>query len=142
MPRYFQRVFMAVPPLLLVALSGAWFWMRQGERPVRAARAAPIEPRIESLAAEMDGFAAAGDARSFFETARIALRRVLAVKWGLETTEVTADTVAARLGPDSEISRAFLLADEAAYSRLRMSTPDFQRWKRIVLRHVEGRAAS
>jgi hypothetical protein len=139
-PHYFQPEFVALPPLLLVALSTAWLWIRQGERSAKTARSAlAAPPSIESLANQMDGYAAAGDTESFFDTGRAALRRVLATKWGLAPTDVTAEEVISRLGSDSEISRAFLLADEATYSRLKLSAPDFQQWKRIVLRNVDDR---
>ncbi len=138
-PLYFQPAFMAVPPLVLLALSTAWFWMRRGRRPVKATRVEPfMPPSVESLSSELDEHAAAGDVRSFFAAARTALCKVLASKWGVALPEVTTDEVASRLGSDGEVTRVFMLADEAAYSNLKMTPLDFRQWKRIVLRHVEG----
>jgi hypothetical protein len=142
-PHYFQPAFMTVPPLVLIALSTAWFWMRRGERSAQAARLEPyLAPSAESLASEMDEYAAAGNARSFFGTARAALCRVLALKWGVTPPEVTTDEVVSRLGSDSEITRAFMLADEAAYSTLKLTPIDFRQWKGIVLRNIESGAPS
>ena len=92
--------------------------------------------RSDSLARELDEHAAAGNARSFFGASRNALCKVLASKWGLTLAEVTTEEVASRLGSESEISRAFTLADEAAYSDLKLTPLDFRLWKQAVLRTV------
>lgn len=142
-PLYFQPAYMALPPLVLIALSSAWFWMRRGERSTKAVRVEPfMPPSIGSLSRELDQHAAAGNARSFFGAARSALCRVLASKWGLTLPEVTTEEVASRLGSESEISRAFTLADEAAYSDLKLTPLDYRQWKRAVLRAVGGAAPS
>ncbi len=139
MPLYFQPAFMAFPPLVLIALSTAWFWMRRGDRPAKAARLEPfMPPSVESLSSELDEYAAANNVRSFFAAARTALCKVLASKWGIALPEVTTDEVASRLGSDGEVTRVFMLADEAAYSTLKLTPLDFRQWKRIVLRHVGG----
>ena len=136
-PHYFQPAYMAVPPLVLIALSSVWFWMSRVERSAKAIRVEPfMPPSVDSLARELDEYAAAGNARSFFGAARNALCRVLASKWGLTLPEVTTEEVASRLGAESEISRAFRLADEAAYSNLKLTPLDFRQWKQAVLRTV------
>jgi hypothetical protein len=136
-PHYFQPAYMAAPPLVLIALSTVWFWARRGERSAKAIRLEPfMPPSVDSLARELDKHAAAGNARSFFDAARNALCRVLASKWGLTLPEVTTEEVASRLGTESEISRAFTLADEAAYSDLKLTPLDFRQWKQAVLRTV------
>jgi hypothetical protein len=134
-PRYFQPVFLAVPPLVLIALSTGWLLMRRGDRSVERARIAPtLEP--ESLATELARYAAANDARSFFETARRAMRPRLASKWTLAPSAVTTDEVAARFGADSDVARVFMLADEASYSRLQLTPADYPQWTRVVLRTI------
>jgi hypothetical protein len=136
-PHYFQPAYMAVPPLVLIALSSVWFWMSRVERSAKAIRVEPfMPPSVDSLARELDEYAAAGNARSFFGTARSALCRVLASKWGLTLPDVTTEEVTSRLGSESEISRAFRLADEAAYSDLKLAPSDYRQWKRAVLRTV------
>ena len=136
-PHYFQPAYMAAPPLVLIALSMVWFWARRGERSAKAIRLEPfMPPSVDSLARELDKHAAAGNARSFFDAARNALCRVLASKWGLTLPEVTTEEVVSRLGTESEISRAFTLADEAAYSDLKLTPLDFRQWKQAVLRTV------
>jgi hypothetical protein len=139
MPHYFQPAFMTVPPLVLIAFTTAWFWMRRGQRPIKAVRMEPfMPPSVDVLANEMDVFAASGDARSFFGAARAALCKVLASKWAVPLPEVTTEAVASRLGSDDEVTRVFMLADEAAYSNLKLTPLDFRQWKRAVLRHVGG----
>jgi hypothetical protein len=144
MPHYFQPVFMTVPPLVVIALSTVWFWMRRGERSAERARVEPymMPPSVESLAGELGEYAAARNAQSFFGAARKALCGMLALKWGVTPPEVTTDEVVSRLGSDSEITRAFMLADEAAYSTLKLTPADFQRWQRIVLRNVDSEMPS
>jgi hypothetical protein len=133
MPRYFQPAFLAVPPLVVIALCTGWLWMRREERSLEPARVAPtLEP--ESLAGELDRHAAANDARSFFDTARMAMRQALAAKWALAPAAVTTEEVAARFGADNDIARAFMLADEAAYSSLQLTRKDFMQWRQVVLR--------
>jgi hypothetical protein len=142
-PNYFQPVYMAVPPLILIALSSAWFWMRRGERAGEAMRVEPfMPPSIDSLTRELDQHAAAGNPRSFFGAARGALCRVLASKWGLTLPQVTTEEVTSRLGSESDISRAFSLADEAAYSNLKLTPLDYRQWKQTVLRAVAEGASS
>lgn len=139
MPHYFQPAYLALPPLVLIALSTAWFWLRREERQAKAVRVEPFMlPSVESLGIEMDGYAAAGDAQSFFGAARRALRAVLASRWSLALPEVNTEEVVSRLGSDSEIARIFLLADEAAYSKLKLTPLDFRQCKRIVLRNLDG----
>jgi hypothetical protein len=140
MPHYFQPAFMAVPPLVLIALSTAWFWMRRDRSAVAARLEPSLWPSVESLAGELDECAAAGDAQSFFRTARSALCRVLALKWGVSLPDLTTEEVISRLGFDSETARIFMLADEAAYSHLKLTPMDFRRWRQVVLSHV-GRGA-
>lgn len=136
-PLYFQPAFMALPPLVLIALSTAWMWRRRAQRPIKAARVEPfMPPSVDLLASEMDEYAAAGNVRSFFGAARAALSKVLASKWGVPLPQVTTDEVVSRLGSDGEVTRVFMLADEAAYSNLKLSPLDFRQWKRIVLRNV------
>ncbi len=139
MPHFFQPAYLALPPLVLIALSTAWFWLRREEQQAQAVRVEPFMlPSVESLGTEMDEYAAAGDVQSFFGTARRALCAVLASKWRLTLPEVTTEEVVSRLGADNEIARTLLLADEAAYSNLKLTPLDFRQCKRIVLRNLDG----
>ena len=137
-PLYFQPAFTAVPPLILIAISMAWFWTRRTERSGAAVRMEPsLPPSVDSLERELDGYAAAGDARSFLAAARAALGKVLAVTWGMDPAVVTTEEVVSKLGADSELARVFALAEEAAYSTLRLTPADFRRWKLVVLRYID-----
>ena len=138
-PHFFQPAYLALPPLVLIALSTAWFWLRREEHQTRAVRVEPFMlPSVESLGTEMDQHAAAGDVQSFFGAARRALCAALASKWGLTLPEVTTEEVVSRLGADNEIARTLLLADEAAYSNLKLTPLDFRQCKRIVLRNLDA----
>jgi len=90
----------------------------------------------------LDGYAAACDARSFFGASRAALRKALAVTWGMNPTDVTTEEVASKLGPDSELARVFALAEEAAYSTLKLTSTDFRRWQLVVLRYIDPGVSS
>jgi hypothetical protein len=141
-PHFFQPAYLALPPLVLIALSTAWFWLRREEQQTRAVRVEPFMlPSVESLGTEMDEYAAAGDVQSFFGAARRALCAALASKWGLTLPEVTTEEVVSRLGADNEIARTLLLADEAAYSNLKLTPLDFRQCKRIVLRNLHAVAS-
>jgi len=138
-PHFFQPAYLALPPLVLIALSTAWFWLRREEQQARAVRVEPFMlPSVESLGTEMDGYAAAGDVQSFFGAARRALCAALASKCCLSQPEVTTEEVVSRLGADNEIARTLLLADEAAYSNLKLTPLDFRQCKRIVLRNLDA----
>jgi len=138
MPFYFQPAYWALPPLILIGLSTAWFWLRRDERQNRAVRVEPFMlPSSESLGEEMNAWAAAGNVQSFFAAARRALGAVLASRWNLTLPEVTTEEVVSRLGSDHEIARTFLVADEAAYSNLKLTPLDFRQWKQIVLRNLD-----
>jgi hypothetical protein len=135
MPHYFQPAYMTAPPLVLIALTTVWFWLRRAPRSGEATRLEPfLPPSVEALGSEMDEHAAAGNVRSFFGVARTALCKLLASQWGVSLPAVTTDEVISKLGSDSEITRVFLLADEAAYSNLKLTPLEFRQWKQIVLR--------
>lgn len=136
-PRYFQPAFAVVPPIILMALAIAWLWLRHGEHASAPVRVEPTLP-LDSLESALEGYAAAGDVATFFGTARSALGRVLAAKWGVPAAAVTTEEAIARLGTDDEVTRLFMLADEATYSALRMTLPEFRQWISVVMRHVQG----
>ncbi len=140
-PHYFQPPYLAIPSALLVALSGAWLWVRRREQ--RAHDAESADRRGASLQTEpllklMDEASVSGDSELFFRSARTALQRNLASKWRTPPDSVSLEDVDARLGAGSVVARVFKLADEAAYSGLKLSNSDFQRWKQLIIRQIGG----
>jgi hypothetical protein len=55
---------------------------------------------------------------------------------------ITLEEVNARIGPTSEVSRLFALADETAYAGVRLSPLDYQQWTTFVRGHINARAMS
>jgi len=140
-PHYFQPPYLAIPSALLVALFGAWFGVHRREQRARDLESA--ERRNASLQTEpllklMDEASVRGDSELFFRSARTALQRNLASKWLKPPDSVSLEDVDARLGTGSVVARVFKLADEAAYSGLKLSTSDFQRWKQLIIRQISG----
>jgi hypothetical protein len=139
LPLYYQAPYIAIPSLLLIALSGAWVWIRRRElaRDAQAGRAAKSSLQTEPLLKLMDEACVSGDSELFFRSARTALQRTLGSKWLLSPDSLSLEDVDARLGAGSVVARVFKLADEAAYARLQLSTTDFQRWKQLIRRQID-----
>lgn len=143
MPHYYQPAYIAVPSLLLAALSGAWLWVRRGEQIALAQAAKANEfPQTESVLSTMEEARTAGDTTRFFQTARLALTGALAVQWQVDPASITLAEVEARLGANSVSARVFKLADEAAYAGATLAPADFQCWKQLVLREISNEAMS
>lgn len=143
MPRYYQPLYMALPPLLMLAFCGAWLCLQRREQSAAdaaAARNAPLE--IPSLLRLMDDASAASDSALFFKSARAALQRTLAPKWHIAPENITFQDVDARLGANSITARVFSLADETAYSGVRFRAVDFQLWKQLILGQIHGETFS
>jgi hypothetical protein len=143
-PHYVQPVYMAIPSFLMVAFSGAWFWVRRRERSAAESDSAAAKNSLqtEALINVMAGARAASDTELFFKSARAALQRALASKWHLTPDSISIEDVVARLGEGSDVARLFTLADEIAYSGMKLTAIDFRRWTRIVLRITKGNATS
>jgi hypothetical protein len=86
----------------------------------------------------MEGAGVSGDTELFFRSARTALQRHLASKWQVAPDRVSLEAVDARLGAGSVVARVFKLADEAAYSGLKLSAADLQRWKQLIRRQLSA----
>jgi hypothetical protein len=141
-PRYYQPEYIALPPLLVVAFSGAWFWVRRREKTAAESIRAAELPSTDSLLASMEKARESGDTRVFFQCARSVLQAALASEWQLDPTRITLAEVEARLGASSVAARVFVLADEAAYAGMKLLPSDFQWWKQLVLLEINNQAMS
>jgi hypothetical protein len=127
-PLCLQPRFFGIPATLALLFAGCWLGLRRGNRRVSSKAA-------ERTLAELGSAARAGDAPSFFATARAALLQHLAARWQMTPDEILATELEARLGADAvEIRRLFALADEAMYSGRATMHADFAHWLQ-VLRH-------
>jgi hypothetical protein len=99
----------------------------------KGARRREASVAIGQCLAQMDASAAAGDPVHFFQSARGALQHQLATRWHVAPASITIAEIDERLNGDgAEIRRIFALADQAAYSREKLTTADFEQWKETV----------
>ncbi|HMH30351.1 MAG TPA: BatD family protein [Steroidobacteraceae bacterium] len=137
-PLYLQPKFLAVPSIVVLAFAAGWASARRrrgvGERESASDRIASRAAK-RSLA-QMQAAARVGDVALFFDSARTALRSMLAARWQLAPEEITAAELEDRLGAESDIRELFALADEAKYSGHKLNATDFARWLRIVRRQL------
>jgi hypothetical protein len=137
-PLYLQPKFLEVPSIVVLAFAAGWASARRrrgvGERESASDRIASRAAK-RSLA-QMQAAARVGDVALFFDSARTALRSMLAARWQLAPEEITAAELEDRLGAESDIRELFALADEAKYSGHKLNATDFARWLRIVRRQL------
>jgi hypothetical protein len=133
-PLYFRGAFLAIPTTLALILAGSWFAVRPN-----AARA--TSKAAERVLAQLEATARAGNAASFFETARKTLLQTFAARWQIPADQISLAELKARLGATGEdIGQLFALADEASYSNYQLGT-DFQRWLTLIRGQLADRRA-
>ncbi len=134
-PLCFQPWFVGTQGALVLCLAGGFFALRRHERRANdadGAQRSEASSAIASCLTEMEAASTAGDAARFFQSARIALQHKLAASWHVAPASITIAEIEARLnGEGGEIRRVFSLADQAAYSKQRLSTADFEQWKEV-----------
>jgi hypothetical protein len=140
LPYYYRPQYLAAPTALLIALSGGLLWIRRRERRQAAGAASEDTSDIAAYLKLMDDASAARDAELFFKSARAALQVSLARRWHCAPNSITHDSVAARLGGKNGVSLVFEMADESAYSGIRLSTINFAQWKPLIQRYISGEA--
>ena len=99
-----RPAFIAIPPLLMLAFSGAFFWVgrRGGEDGVTtAATSLQVYRSLLSDAAQTN------DPELFFRSGRAALQQAFAAAWQLPPDAVTLEEVEARLGARGTAARVY-----------------------------------
>jgi hypothetical protein len=125
-PLYFRGAFLAIPTSLALILAGSWFAVRPN-----AARA--TSKAAERALAQLEATARAGNAASFFATARQTLLQAFATRWQIPADQISVAELKARLGATGEdVGQLFALADEASYSNYQPGGTDFPRWLSLV----------
>jgi hypothetical protein len=144
-PHYFQAPYVAAPSALALAFLGLGLWLRRRDHAAVAAKAAgdlAASLQTAPLLQQMDQAASAGNAAIFFQAARQAIQRALAGRWHVPPAAITRGEADSRLGRDSEVIRLFDLADEANYSRVKLTNIDFKHWRQVVLRQINEESAT
>ena len=145
LPHYFEAPYLVVPSGLALAFLCAGLWVRRQERVAdesAAAREREAGLMTAPLLIRMDQAATMGDAEIFSKSARQAVQRALASRWQVPVSNVTLEEAKARLGPRTDVTQLFEMADEARYSKVKLTTIDFKRWKSVVLTQINGEMAS
>jgi hypothetical protein len=136
-PLYLQPRFLAVPSILTLAFAAGWLVARRRKNPEVPARNRLASPAARRALAQMEAAARAGNATSFFNSARAALQQSLAARWQVPPDQITAAEVEARMSDGGEdVRQLFALADESKYSGREPSTVDFAGWVRAVRRRM------
>jgi hypothetical protein len=131
-PLYFRVPFLAIPTTLALILAGSWFAVRPN-----AARAS--SKAAGRVLAQLEATARAGNAASFFETARKTLLQTFAARWQIPADQISPAELKARLGATgADVEQLFALADEASYSNDQAGGTDFQRWLRLIRSQLAG----
>jgi hypothetical protein len=125
-----RPTFVAIPSLMMLAFSGAFFWV--GRRRDISGSGGSGPSALLSYRSQLSELAKSNDPRSFFRAARAALQQALGSAWQVPPDLVTAETTEARLGAQSTAAQVFRLADEAAYSNQAPQPCDLQRWYTLI----------
>jgi len=128
LPPYATPAGLALPGALLVAFGLTAAWIRRGPQARADRRAQRAALDTEPWLRAMERAQTRNDPDEFFAAAREFLKRTLAARWQLSPDRVTLESVGARLGADSELTRVFKLAEEARYARLDPREIDLQLW--------------
>jgi hypothetical protein len=127
-----RPAFIAIPSLLMLAFSGAFFWVGR-RRDDTDADAPTALQTYQSLLYEA---AKSNDPELFFRAGRAALQQACGRTWHIPPATVTLETVEARLGPQGTAAQVFRLADEASYSNEKLQPCDFRRWHGLIERQL------
>ena len=134
MPLYLRPRFLALPSLLALMFAGGWLGLRHRADADRTldSRERSLPKTVSRVLKQLESAAGAGDSAGFLNCARTALQHSLGARWGLAADQVNSAEVETRLGGEAAVGEIFTRADEANYSGASVTTPDFDRWTRIV----------
>ena len=135
-PHYLEPAYLAAPSMVAMLVAGALLWLRRRDRVTDQVDQAPS---LERLLEVMHQASLSRDAPRFFRAARTALQTAWAPEWQLAPEAITTHEVAAHFGEDSDLVRAFVLADESAYAGSALQSVDLQHWKHLILEHIADR---
>jgi hypothetical protein len=127
-----RPAFIAIPSLMMLAFSGAFFWV--GRRRGDADSGAPNA--LQTYQSLLYEAAKSNDPELFFRAGRAALQQACGSIWHVPPYTVTLETVEARLGAQGTAAEVFRLADEASYSNEALQPCDFRRWHRLIERQI------
>ena len=129
-PLSHRPAFLAIPSLMVLAFSGAFFWVgrrRDLSRFEDVGSSALL--RYKSQLAEA---AQSNDPERFFRAGRAALQQGMGRAWHVPPDAVTLETIEGRLGAHGIAADVFRLADEAAYSNSSLQPCDLKRWQTLI----------
>jgi hypothetical protein len=127
-----RPAYIAVPGLMMLAFSGAFFWV--GRRRDNADSSGPTA--LQTYRSLLDEAAKSNDPELFFRAGRAALQQACGSVWHVPPYTVTLETVEARLGAQGTAAQVFRLADEASYSNEALQPCDFRRWHGLIERQL------
>jgi hypothetical protein len=140
-PIYLQPWFVGSQGALVLCLAAGLFFQRRQERHVNDAdgiRRQAASGAIARCLVEMDTAADAGDTTRFFAAARTALQQRLAARWQIAPASITQSDLDGHPEVDQpETRRVFAMADEVAYSGVKLSIAAFLQWKETVRRQLK-----
>ena len=125
-----RPAFVAIPSLMVLAFSGAFFWV--GRRRDISGSGGRGSSALLHYRSQLRELAKSNDPKSFFPVARAALQQTLGSAWHMPPDLVTIETTEARLGAQSTAAQVFRLADEVAYSNQAPQPCDLQRWYTLI----------
>jgi hypothetical protein len=123
-----RPAFIAIPSLMMLAFSGAFFWVGRRRDDTNDGAPTPLQT-YQSLLYEA---AKSHDPELFFRAGRAALQQALGARWHIPPDAVTLEVVKTQLGAEGSTAQVFRLADEAAYSNEALQPCDLQRWHRLI----------
>lgn len=124
--------FIAIPGVMMLAFSGAFFWV--GRRRDGTDAVAPTT--LQTYQSLLYEAAKSNDPELFFRAGRAALQQACGSIWRVPPHTVTLEMVEARLGVQGTAAQVFRLADEASYSNEALQPCDFRRWHGLIERQL------
>jgi hypothetical protein len=129
-----RPAFIAIPSLMMLAFSGAFFWV--GRRRDDDGTDSDGPTTLQAYQSLLCEAAQSNDPELFFRAGRAALQQALGSSWHVPPDAVTLEAVETRLGAQGTAAQVFRLADEASYSSEAVQPCDFHHWQRLIERQL------